>query len=178
MKSAADMSIEELAGWVCETLENAGITTTLTGGACATIWSDGRYVSRDLDFVEEGPVPRCQIRNVLTEIGFREKDRYFVHQETEFFVEFPTGPLTVGEERVHTVATRDTGCGCLRLLSPTDCVKDRLAAFFHWNDTMALEQALLVAKEQRVDIADLRRWANLEGQREKMSVFEAALAQG
>lgn len=67
MKSVADMSIEELAGWVCETLENAGITTTLTGGACVTIWSDGHYVSRDLDFVEEGPVPRCQIRNVLTE---------------------------------------------------------------------------------------------------------------
>ena len=178
MKSVADMSIEELAGWVCETLENAGITTTLTGGACVTIWSDGHYVSRDLDFVEEGPVPRCQIRNVLAEIGFREKDRYFVHQQTEFFVEFPTGPLTVGEERVHTVTTRDTGCGRLRLLSPTDCTKDRLAAFFHWNDTMALEQALLVAKEQRVDIADLRRWANLEGQIEKMTVFEAALAQG
>ena len=43
---------------------------------------------------------------------------------------------------------------------------------------MALEQALLVAKEQRVDIADLRRWANLEGQIDKMNVFEAALAQG
>lgn len=43
---------------------------------------------------------------------------------------------------------------------------------------MALEQALLVAKEQRVDIADLRCWANLEGQIEKMTVFEAALAQG
>ena len=67
MKSVADMSIEELAGWVCETLENAGITTTLTGGACVTIWSDGHYVSRDLDFVEEGPVPRCQIRNVLSD---------------------------------------------------------------------------------------------------------------
>lgn len=73
MKSAADMSIEELAGWVCETLENAGITTTLTGGACVTIWSDGHYVSRDLDFVEEGPVPRCQIRNVLT--GYHSRYR-------------------------------------------------------------------------------------------------------
>ena len=65
-------------------------------------------------------------------------------------------------------------------LSDKKCAdrKDRLAAFFHWNDTMALEQALLVAKEQRVDIADLRRWANLEGQIDKMTVFEAALAQG
>lgn len=177
MKSVADMSIEELAGLVCATLENAGITTTLTGGACVAIWSGGSYVSRDLDFIEEGPVPRRQVKSVLAKIGFREKDRYFVHSETEFFVEFPTGPLTVGDERVHTVATRDTGVGRLRLLSPTDCVKDRLAAFFHWNDTMALEQALLVAKEQSIDVADLRRWANLEGQIDKLTVFEEALPQ-
>ncbi len=177
MKSVADMSIEELAGLVCETLENAGITTTLTGGACVAIWSCGSYVSRDLDFIEEGPVPRRQVKSVLAKIGFKEKDRYFVHPETEFFVEFPTGPLTVGDERVHTVATRETGVGRLRLLSPTDCVKDRLAAFFYWNDTMALEQALLVAKEQPIDVADLRRWANLEGQIDKLTVFEEALAQ-
>ena len=177
MKSVADMSIEELAGLVCATFENAGITITLTGGACVAIWSGGSYVSRDLDFIEEGPVPRRQVKSVLAKIGFSEKDRYFVHPETEFFVEFPTGPLTVGDERVHTVATRDTGVGRLRLLSPTDCVKDRLAAFFHWNDTMALEQALLVAKEQPIDVADLRRWANLEGQIDKLTVFEEALAQ-
>ena len=30
MKSVADMSIEELAGLVCETLANAGITITLS----------------------------------------------------------------------------------------------------------------------------------------------------
>ena len=175
MKSVADMSIEELAGLVCATPGNAGITTTLTGGACVAIWSGGRYVSRDLDFIEEGPVPRRQVKRVLAKIGFREKDRYFVHPGIEFFVEFPTGPLTVGDERVRTVATRDTGVG--RLLSPTNCVKDRLAAFFHWNDTMALEQALLVAKEQPIDVADLRRWANFEGQMDKLTVFEEALAQ-
>jgi len=94
------MSVEELAGLVCETLANVGITTTLTGGACVAIWSEGKYVSRDLDFIEEGPVPRRQIKNALTGIGFREKDHYFIHPETEFYVEFPTGPLTVGDERV------------------------------------------------------------------------------
>lgn len=48
MKSVADMSIEELAGLVCETLENAGVTTTLTGGACVATWSGRNHVSRDL----------------------------------------------------------------------------------------------------------------------------------
>jgi hypothetical protein len=86
MKSLADRSIEELAGLVCETLEQAGIKTTLTGGACVAIWSEGKYASRDLDFIEEGPVPRRQVKAALATIGFKERDRYFVHPETEFIV--------------------------------------------------------------------------------------------
>lgn len=172
------MSVEEVAGLVCETLSNFGITTTLTGGACVGIWSDGQYVSRDLDFIEEGPVPRRQVKAALATIGFEEQNRYFVHPETEFFVEFPTGPLTVGDERVRKVDEMQTSVGRLRLLSPTDCVKDRLAAFFYWNDTMAFEQALLVAKTQTIDIADLRRWSKAEGETDKLAVFEAALEKG
>ncbi len=64
MKKIADMSAEELAGLVCETLLQAGITTTLSGGGCVAIWSKGKYVSRDLDFIEEGPVPRRKIKAV------------------------------------------------------------------------------------------------------------------
>jgi len=37
------MSAEELAGLVCGTLQNAGITVTLTGGGCVAIWSEGKY---------------------------------------------------------------------------------------------------------------------------------------
>jgi hypothetical protein len=169
------MSVEEFAGLVCETLKNAGITTTLTGGACVAIWSEGKYVSRDLDFVEEGPVTRREIKAALATIGFQEKNRYFIHPETDLFVEFPTGPLTVGEERVRDVETRETGAGLLRLLTPTDCVKDRLAAFFHWNDRMAFEQALLVARAQPIDMGDLRRWASGEARPDKLDDFEKAL---
>ncbi|MDI6740798.1 MAG: hypothetical protein QME74_10605 [Candidatus Edwardsbacteria bacterium] len=42
--------------------------------------------------------------------------------------------------------------GRLHLLSPTDCVKDRLAAYFHWNDRQSLEQAGLVADNRKIDI--------------------------
>ncbi|MEE4160861.1 MAG: hypothetical protein V2I25_00035 [Woeseiaceae bacterium] len=175
MKQVADMSVEELAGLVCETLATAGITTTLTGGACVAIWSEGKYVSRDLDFIEEGPVSRRRVKDALRTIGFKEKDRYFINPETDFYVEFPTGPLTVGDERVYDVEKIDTGTGHLRLLTPTDCVKDRLAAFFHWRDEMALEQALLVAREQPIDIEDLRRWASAEGETDKLATFENAL---
>ena len=175
MKAIAALSAEELAGLVCAELGRAGITVTLTGGACVAIWAAGEYVSKDLDFIEEGPVPRGRIRAVLEALGFTEQQRYFVHPDTEFFVEFPTGPLMVGDTRVEEVAWRETGAGKLRLLSPTDCVKDRLAAFYHWNDRQALEQALLVARAQAVDRADIERWSRQEGAQAKYQVFAAAL---
>lgn len=96
-------------------LLKAGITTTLSGGGCVAIWSEGKYVSRDLDFIEEGPVPRRKLKAALTDLGFVEKHRYFVHPDTEFFIEFPTGPLTVGDERVEKVAIRNTVAGRLRI---------------------------------------------------------------
>jgi hypothetical protein len=71
--------------------------------------------------------------------------------------------------------TLDTAAGKLRLLSPTDCVKDRLAAYIHWNDREAFEQALLVARTQEIDFRDLRRWARNEGAAKKLEVFEKEL---
>ncbi len=165
------MSGEEIAALVCETLRTNGITVTLTGGGCVAIWSEGAYVSKDLDFIEEGPVPRSRVKAALAEIGFSEKRRYFAHPDTEFFVEFPTGPLTVGDERVREVATRQSVTGQLRLLSPTDCVKDRLAAWFHWNDRQSLQQAVLVVKSQPVDLDDVRAWASAEGADDKLGEF-------
>ena len=98
MKKIAKMNAEELAGVICQSLMDAGVTVTLTGGACVTIWSKGKYTSCDLDFIEEGPVPRRKIQAVLGLLGFERKGRHFIHPETSFFVEFPTGPLMVGNQ--------------------------------------------------------------------------------
>ena len=64
----------------------------------------------------------------------------------------------------------------LRLLSPTDCVKDRLAAFYHWNDRPSLNQALLVCKDAQVDLREVRRWSTNEGMRDKFELFKEALS--
>jgi hypothetical protein len=62
VKKIGEMSTEELAGLVCDALKDVGVTVTLTGGACVAIWSEGKYVSDDLDFVEEGPVPPRKVQ--------------------------------------------------------------------------------------------------------------------
>jgi hypothetical protein len=171
MKRISRMSAEELAAYVCQSLSNAGITVTLTGGACVAIWSEGQYISKDLDFVEQGVVPRRAVRRVMFGLGFTEENRYFTHPDTTFFVEFPSGPLSVGDQPVHDVAQKQLATGTLRLLTPTDCVKDRLSAWFHWNDRQSLEQAVMVARAQVVDMVDLRKWAQSEAKTDAFRDF-------
>jgi hypothetical protein len=111
----------------------------------------------------------------MKSIGFEEEGRHFVHPDTKFFVEFPTGPLAIGKERIERASELSTAIGRLRLLTPTDCVKDRLAAFFHWKDRPSLEQALLVARDQKIDMNDVRKWSALEGHEPKFREFERRL---
>jgi hypothetical protein len=94
--------------------------------------------SKDLDFIESGITPRRKLRNLLAELGFFEERRYFRHSETDFFLEFPTGPLAVGREPVKETVLLHFPTGTLKIISPTDCVKDRLAAYYHWGDQAEL----------------------------------------
>jgi hypothetical protein len=57
--------------------------------------------------------------------------------------------------------------GILRLLTPTDCIKDRLSHYFHWGDKQGLEQALMVAETFPVDVDELARWSQKEGMQDK-----------
>lgn len=52
----------------------------------------------------------------------------------------------------------------LRILTPTDCVRDRLARFYHWNEYTALNAAVRVARARRreIDINALAKWTQHE----------------
>lgn len=159
----ADLSLGELAAFIAEHLRSKGIETVLVGGACISIYSANAYSSFDLDFIITGSSTRQRVRAALAEIDFHEEHRYFVNAQTPFFVEFPSGPLAVGEEPPSEIRSLRFATGTLRLLSPTDSVKDRLAAFYHWQDRQSLEQAVLIAGEHPIDIAEVRRWSGHEG---------------
>ena len=68
----------------------------------------------------------------------------------------------MGEEPVKEISEFELSTGTLRVLSSTDCVKDRLCAFYFWNDLQGLEQAVLVAKSQQVDLKEIKRWSKVE----------------
>ena len=156
------MSVGELSAFVCSHLRKHGIAAVLSGGACVAIYTDNRYQSLDLDFIENVPVGGRRLKDVLAEVGFVEKGRFFVHPDTDFFLDFPAGPLAVGSEPVQKIHEMAFPTGRLALLSPTDCVKDRLAAFYHWNDRQCLEQALLVAAMRTVNLKEIEKWSAVE----------------
>ncbi len=77
--------------------------------------------------------------------------------------------------RQSSVEERAEATGLLRLLSPTECVKDRLAGYFYFGDEQCLQQALLVARRREVDMAEVGRWARNEGQYGSLRRFRGLL---
>lgn len=127
MTDIADLTIGELAAYIAEHLHSNGIETVLVGGACISIYSANEYSSFDLDFVITGLSTRQRVRTALAEINFKEENRYFIHPQIQFFIEFPSGPLAIGDEPPSEIRSLGFSTGNLRLLSPTDCVKDILS---------------------------------------------------
>lgn len=63
----------------------------------------------------------------------------------------------------------------LKLLSPTHCVMDRLAAFYHWKDRQSLQQAIMVAQNHPVKLKAIEVWSAKEGMIDRYKVFLDAL---
>lgn len=164
------IGIKQLAALVSVKLRERGIDTILVGGACVTIYTKNRYLSFDLDFVTHATLK--EVAPVLAEVGFnRESSRHFVRSDCPFFIEFVAPPVSIGNEPIREEAKMKTRMGTVIMLTPTDSVKDRLAAYYHWNDPQALEQALMVVKAQKINLREVKRWSEKEGHAEKYREF-------
>jgi hypothetical protein len=170
-----DLSLKDFAIFVSDYLSEKGIDTVLSGGACVTIYTNNKYISYDLDFVLASSDDQEKVKSVLIEMGFYQENRYFKHRDTKYFLDFISPPLSVGTEPIKETAEIKKGGRTLKLLSVTDCVKDRLAAYYHWGDRQALEQAVLVCRANPVDFNEIERWSKNEGMGEKFRVFQEYL---
>jgi hypothetical protein len=165
-----DMPLEELAAAICSALENDGVTAVLSGGAAVSLYTNNRFQSADLDFIRTGIAVR--VDRTMERLGFeKQPGRYWSHPESEFFVEFPPGPVMVADDLVTEFAERRTAAGTLRLLAPTECVMDRLTIYFVDGDPQCLEQAVAVARAHPVDHERIREWAGRQGRPERFENF-------
>lgn len=156
----------ELWRYVAWHLEGEGIRSVLVGGAVVAIYTEGLYRSGDLDMVPD-EVGRPRLVEALAKIGFEPtQSRYFKHPECpHLFLEFPRGPVEIGEQYPVIPAEIEFEGRTLRLLSPTDSVKDRLAGYIHWKSRANFDQALLICQRQRarVDLDVVCEWCAGEG---------------
>lgn len=146
----------------------------LSGGGAASIYAPNRYGSMDLDFIAVGLSRK--VDSAMHELGFsKQRQRHWTHPDTRFWVEFPPGPVQVGDEVIHTFAERRTALGTLRILTPTDCVLDRLAWFHHARDEQGLEQAVAVAARNEVDLERVECWSAKERKSAEFELFRSLL---
>jgi hypothetical protein len=168
-------ALRDVVQVVSRTLHEAGIRAVLTGGASASVHSDGDYLSHDLDYILESRVTQKQLDAAMAVAGFaRSADRY-VHPKSAFFVEFPRGPLAIGDDDLVTPVEVRIGNTRVLTLSATDACRDRLAAFYHWNDRQSLDAALKIARRRRVNLVAIGRWSEAEGKSAQFEEFHRAL---
>ncbi len=167
------LSLKDLAIAISGYLIKNGIEVVLTGGACVVIYTNNKYMSYDLDFVLISSDKQKKVKQLFMNLDFYEEDRYFKHNDTEYFIDFVSPPLSVGEEPVNEISEIKKGGNILKLLSPTDCVKDRLIAFYHWDDRQSLEQAISVYRNNKVNLKEIERWSANEGMSAKYKIFLA-----
>lgn len=169
---------EELWKYVAVHLKKHNIDTILVGGAVVSIYSEGAYESGDLDFV----LTDMFVKNlpvIMGEIGFLKKaGRHYEHPECKhLFVEFPSSFLEIGEDSQITPDEVTVEGTKIKILSPTDCVKDRLAGYMYFKSRDNFDQAILVAKKQPVNLASIKKWCLGENAPKIFEEFLSALKQ-
>ena len=179
MKVLARDDLRTVAFKVCTALQETGVTAVLTGGSAATVYAPEVYQSRDLDFVlqvVEGSPENAG--RVLENLGYALQGEEYVHRSNPLTLDFLPPPIAIGADIITSWNTLHQGQMTLYLLSPTDCCRDRLAHFLHWNDRSALSQAVGVARNCEIDLKTIRSWCEREGQSAKFREFERLVSTG
>lgn len=169
------MTLEDMCFQVCTALDSVGTRAVLTGGSAATVYAPHVYQSFDADFVVTlGNT--SDAGKALARIGFRQKGRVYRRRGTKYTLEFPPGPLAVGNDYITDYATIRRDKELLHVLHPTDCARDRLVWFYHYRDFSALAAAIGVAESHSIDMDAICEWSKREGALEKFQFFNRQVA--
>ncbi len=160
-------TLEDVCFEVSSALDRYSITGVLTGGSAATVYAPNVSTSYDADFVLTNFPERQSLEQALAEVGYVRSAcaGMYEHPKTICTLDFPAGPLSVGGEYIHETNTLEKGDLRLRILTVTDCVRDRLGGYYYWNDYTSLAAAVGVARAHRdqIDFERLSEWTERGG---------------
>src|SRR4051812_34802116 len=111
-------TLSALAFIVYKALKDRGVDAVLSGGAVVSVYTKNKYESRDLDFISGDD--KKSIGGAMEKIGFVRRGKNFVHPKTRFTVEFPRGPLAIGNEYLKNPKETTISRKKIKILTPTD----------------------------------------------------------
>lgn len=165
------ITLEELAAITSKKLQEHGLDSVLVGGGCVSIYSQNRYQSYDLDYITHEDMKK--VEKALKELNFIKIGRHFQHMDCPYYIEFLAPPVAIGKEAVHNYEYHKTSLGTIKMLTPTDSVKDRLASYFHWDDQQGLDQAITICQEipAQINLEEIKSWSKKESSLQKFEFF-------
>ena len=107
----------------------------------------------------------------------------YEHPDILYTVDFLPGPVAIADETITTFHTARRNGEELRVLSATDVVRDRVLAYWAWNDFRALEVAKAIAHSRSANVqhAALEQWVRKLAEsgvydKDRLSVILPAIA--
>lgn len=135
-------------GLISKLLEERGKSAPIViGGLALSYYTREVYFTADIDLSYSD---RKALDEVLKEIDFRKKGRYWVNEDLKIAVEVPAGVL-VGEESPVELVELRSGLEC-RIIGLEDLIVDRLNACKHWESRVDCEMVELLVTKYRVDL--------------------------
>ena len=124
-----------------------GVQPILVGGCAVEFYTMGGYATRDVDVIMPA-LPK--VEEMMSDLGFVKKGRYWTHAGLELLIESPAAELAGDLNRV--IATR-TEAGPAYVIGLEDLIIDRLNAYVHWESPEDGRWATRLAAEHtgRVD---------------------------
>lgn len=172
------LNMVDLAGLVANHLHAHNIDVVLVGGLAVEIYSDNLYLTKDIDMVNINHTPAKKLQKAMAEIGFHKKGRVYINDTTEISIEFPSSPLSVGDELITKTTTVTSGRGAIPILTVSDVVKDRLAAFIHWGDNQSLVQATAVMLKHGLSPNEFKAYTQREGTLQHFNLLKSLYKTG
>jgi hypothetical protein len=143
-----------MTGLITRLLEEKGKPApVLIGGLALSYYTREVYFTADIDLAY---ADREALDEVLRELGFAKRGRYWVHQGLDMAVESPASGLA-GEEAQRETVELEGGLSCA-VIGLEDLIIGRLNACKHWKSEVDCEMTELLIARYRKEID----WAYLE----------------
>ena len=165
-------SIQEAVATIIQFLRAQNVEAVLVGSACAAIYVPCLSARCIELVVYEYHVE--VMKKLMRRLKFRPTElRLFKSKHAPFDVVFLPPPLEVGDAAVSEIAEFSNDLCSINLLNHTDCVRHRLAQWYHWGEQSALDQAVVVSKchPKQVNQALIKRWSAHEWASEKYQQY-------